>query len=339
MPLVLCAEVYGSIVARMGWHGLMADALRWQLPGSSTAAAVSAAERGRFAGELVRRCPLMVCVLLKDLRSPPWPTPAGRDGSARAAAGHQPDSTDQDATGSRKGFQPTSAAPNSITSARDEPAGTWSFASALLQALHVSFHRVASRHDTLQRVMLQAVGEFCTWLLRWEHRSAPQLTAAGSSGEGRPSAESVLRTAVTIMHDMLSDWGPAAAVSADSAECYRSAMAGLLDALNAALARDLAAMAAGGSSTPAFQERFHLKARLLLCSVSPVSCIASPDDYAEAAPASDSRPDVVRARNVFSDAVTTAALRAALRREYIAAHLCRHHANISTPQMTVVYTC
>ena len=323
--------MYSRVVASMGWHGLTADALRWQLPGGT-----AAAMRGRLAGELIRRWPPMVCVLLNDLSSPPRHAPAGRDGYAHAAAVRQPDSAARDATGSLSASQPSGADLDLAASAREQPAGIWAFASELLQALRASFHRVTGRQDTLRRGMLQAVGEFCTWLLRQEHRSVPQPVAQASD-EGRPSAESVLRTAVTVMHDVLSDWGPAAAASADSAACYSSAMARLLSALNAALARDLAAMTAENSSTmSAFQERCHLKARLLLCSVPAVSCTASPrDDREETAPASDCRLDIVRARSVFGDAVATAALWAALQGEFTAARLwrcCRDKSTVSACQ-------
>ena len=301
----------------MGWYGPMAHALRWQLPGS-TAGAVSAAERGRLAGELVRRWPPMACILLGDLRSSLRHAPPSADVSAGTAA-HQPDSPAREA-GSRPGSDPSSADPNPTASAREQPTGIWAYTSALLQALHGSFHCVTSRHDTLRRVILQALGEFCTCLLRREKDFMPQPPAAGTADEVRAAAESALRTALTVMQEMLADWGDSAAVGADSAPCYKEAMEGLLDALNAGLAQDLAAMTAGGSSTPAFQEQCHLKARLLLCGVSAQSRAEPADDDGQATPARERRVGGMPAHSVFTDATATAALWAALQREWVLMH-------------------
>ncbi len=313
-----CAEVYSHIVARMGWYGPMAHALRWQLPGSSsTAAAGSAAQRGRLASELVRRWPPLACILLGDLRSSLQHAPLGADEPAGTAA-HQPGSAAADAASRAPGCHPGGDL-HSAAGASDTPPGVWTFASELLEALQTSYHRVISEHWALRRVILQALGEFCACLLRRGHDAMPQPSAAaGCTDNVRASAaESVLRLALTVMQEMLSDWGESAAVDADSAPCYREALVDLLDGLDAALARDLAAMAAGGSSTSAFQERCHLKARLLLCGVSAESRTEPADDHNEAASARGRRAGVVRAHSVFSDAVATAALWAALRREYV----------------------
>jgi len=303
------------VVARMGWYGLMAHALRWQLSGI-TAAASDATERGRLAGELVRRWPPMACILLGDLRSSLRLAPFGADGCAGTAA-HQPGSAASDAAGFAQSCRP-GGDKHSAAGVSEMPLGVWAFVSELLGALQTSYHRVTSGHWAQRRVMLQALAEFCACLLRREHDTVPQLpAAAGTTDDVRASAaESVLRTTLTVMQEMLSDWGESAAVDADSAACYRDAMENLLDALNAALARDLAAITAGGSSTSAFQERCHLKARLLLCGVSAESSrAATADDHDVATSAQGRQAGGNLAHSVFGDAVATAALWAALQRE------------------------
>ena len=289
----------------MGWAPRAVHALRWQLPGG---AAGDARECNRLAGELIRSCPALAPVLLQQLLLPRHPMAARGDPASERA---QSDSTSIGAADGLRG-QPVSK-PGGVVATQFQLLGTWTLDLELLTALKESHRRITD--EGTQQNLLRTVGRFCWWSLQQELDSAPPLAAATDLAAAyRRTVEAALRTGFTLVDDMLSAWGLAVADSPEGGS-VGDVMAALLDALNAGMERDLAAMSAGSSCMPAFQERCHLKSRLLLCGVL-ADTAAVPVIGLIPTLADGHKADGNVRGSVFSNGTPGTALWAALRREW-----------------------
>jgi hypothetical protein len=273
------AAKYSHLVLEMGWSCRTAHALRWQLPADRPDHAELSCTLAR---SLLSSCVRLAPALLSELLVPGLIV---RSMDPLQAA---PVTVDKPGWGHRAGRSQLHAKLGGDVGGAavpHQPRCPWDLAEALLAPLGGHCSMIADEAE--REAALTAAAQYATWLLQAEadgdlslaaspkddlYRLCSGSTSSPDAAEPRrSSAASVLSSALAVLDDMMTSWG-AAALGASGGRKSAHVEA-LLCVLDAAVARDAAARAAGNGGTSdmavyLFRDCCQLRARLLLSGVS-----------------------------------------------------------------------